>query len=201
MGDKRKKSLWARIMMLIQIKRALGEFSYVPLSSKEQRHHLVRLIEYRAELALYEAYKAAGKIMPWNYFVMLVLNNNKLKGAVQKSIMDTISSSKETLFNFNIPEDEPLWEGSERDEQVISAEAIDTRNRDKVLDLFTMRTQLAHFQYLTIFDRDYTWWSYQQDLEKGQELWGKFARALQRGIWEADYKAAWDQVSLPVLPE
>ena len=82
MGEKRKKSLWARIMTCIQINRALGGFSYVPLSSKEQRYHLVRLIEYRAELALYEAYKAAGRIMPWDHFVLLVQHNCGLKKAV-----------------------------------------------------------------------------------------------------------------------
>jgi hypothetical protein len=201
MGEKRKKSLWARIMTCIQINRALGGFSYVPLSSKEQRYHLVRLIEYRAELALYEAYKAAGRIMPWDHFVLLVQHNCGLKKAVYKSIMDTISSLNGNLFNFNIPEDEPLWEGCDSDERIISAEVIDAHNHDTVLDLLTIRTQFAHFKYLIIFDRDYTWRSYQQDLEKGQELWGKFARALQRVIWEADYKAAWDQVPLPELPE
>lgn len=188
-------------MTFMKINRALGGFSYVPLSSKEQRYHLVRLIEYRAELALYEAYKAAGRIMPWNHFVLLLQNNCGLKKAVQRSIIGTISSLNGNLFNFNIPEDAPLWEGTDSDERVISAEVIDAHNHDTILDLLTMRTQLAHFQYLTIFDRDYTWRSYQQDLEQDQELWGKFTRALQRGIWEADYKAAWDQDSLPELPE
>lgn len=204
MGEIRRKSLkslWTRIKAIIQIKRTLGELSYVPLSSKEQRQHLVKLIEYRAELALYEAYKAAGKILPWEQFILLLQADHVLKKKVHNSIMCTISSLKDNLFNFNISVNEPLWETSGIDGRVITVEVVDTRARDTVLDMFTMRTQFAHFKYLTIFDQDYTWRSYQQDLEQDQELWGKFARALQRGIWEADYMEAWKQSPLPVLPE
>lgn len=178
----------------IKLRKTLAKRPFIQLTSKEQVQHLGNILEYRAQCSLYNVCKKCAYGTSWERYLTLLTSNSEIKKTFKHLITMAVTNFDASHLNFDIPEGEPLWDSDRDNSTVDFSPVLHPIQKKHFIDYLTIRSQIEHFHRLSASDPLYTWQKYCDDLHNDQNLWGKFSRAFQQGLWQIDFWKYWESV-------
>lgn len=175
------------IKKVFKLRKILKERPFMQLTSKDQIQHLGNILEYRAQYFLFNIYQKSEYGTSWERYMTILKTNSETRKIVRNLIIEAVTNFDVSRLNFDIPYGEPLWDSDHDNSTVDFFPVLYPFQKKHIIDYLSIISQIEFFQRLSASDPHYTWQEYFEGLQNDQNLWRKFARAFQQGLWEMDF--------------